>query len=205
MIICGFPGTGKSTMAKFSQWVDLESTPFKKNWLLYAEVAKHMSDNGYTVMVSTHEEMLNALEQIETNYVVVIPPITDKATYLHRYDMRGNTYDFIRLLDENWEKWITAIVEKPTVLKTIVVLPKDGCIKAFAEYCRFTDDNGNSKRTEWHGDLVTCIDKRTENDDTIQCHDLTDLQNMMEQLDQDGYEYKIDNCMITVIGGIRHD
>ena len=84
-------------------------------------------------MVSTHEGMLNALEQIEANYVVVIPPITDKATYLHRYDMRGNTYDFIRLLDENWEKWINAIVEKPTVLKTIVVLPKDGCIKAFAD------------------------------------------------------------------------
>lgn len=62
MIICGFPGVGKSTMAKFSQWVDLESTPFKKNWLLYAEVAKHMSDNGYTVMVSTHKEMLDALE-----------------------------------------------------------------------------------------------------------------------------------------------
>jgi KaiC/GvpD/RAD55 family RecA-like ATPase len=133
MIICGFPGTGKTMMAMQSTWVDLESTPFKKNWLLYAEVAKHMSDNGYTVMVSTHEEMLNALEQIEVRYVVVIPPITDKATYLHRYDMRGNTYDFIRLLDENWEKWITTIVKKPTVLKTIVVLPKDGCIKAFAD------------------------------------------------------------------------
>lgn len=133
MIICGFPGTGKSTMAKFSQWVDLESTPFKKNWILYAEVAKHMSDNGYTVMVSTHEEMLNALEQIEVRYVVVIPPITDKATYLNRYSMRGNTYDFIRLLDENWEKWINEIVAKPTVLKTIVVLPKDGCINAFAD------------------------------------------------------------------------
>lgn len=133
MIICGFPGTGKSMMAKFSQWVDLESTPFKRNWLLYAEVAKHMSDNGYTVMVSTHEEMLNALEQIEASYTVVIPPITDKDTYIHRYDMRGNTYDFIRLLDENWQKWITSIIDKPTVLKTIVVLPKDGCIKAWAD------------------------------------------------------------------------
>ena len=133
MIICGFPGTGKSMMAKFSRWVDLESTPFKKNWLLYAEVAKHMSDNGYNVMISTHKEVLDALEQIEASYTVVIPPITDKATYLHRYDMRGNTYDVIRLLDENGEKWINAIVEKPTVLKTVVVLPKDGCIKAFAD------------------------------------------------------------------------
>lgn len=133
MIVCGFPGTGKSTMAKFSRWVDLESTPFKKNWLLYAEVAKHMSDNGYNVMISTHKEVLDALEQIEASYTVVIPPITDKNTYLLRYDMRGNSYEFIRLLDENWERWIHAILEKPTVLKTIVVLPKDGCIKAWAE------------------------------------------------------------------------
>ena len=54
MIICGFPGVGKSTLAKFSNWVDLESTPFEKDWVRYAKVAKHMSDNGYNVMVSTH-------------------------------------------------------------------------------------------------------------------------------------------------------
>lgn len=133
MIICGFPGTGKSMMAKFSRWVDLESTPFKKNWMLYAEVAKHMSDNGYTVMISTHKEVLDTLEQIEAKYTVVIPPITDKNTYLMRYEMRGNSYEFIRLLDENWERWLYAILEKPTVLKTIVILPKDGCIKAWAD------------------------------------------------------------------------
>ena len=138
MIICGFPGTGKSMMAKFSRWVDLESTPFsyRGQWLLYAEVAKHMSDNGYTVMVSTHAEMLEALERIEARYTVVIPPITDKDTYLRRYDLRGNTDDFIQHLAENWQKWITAIVENPTVLKTVVVLPKDGCIKAWAEAIR---------------------------------------------------------------------
>lgn len=133
MIICGFPGTGKSTMAKFSRWVDLESTPFKKNWLLYAEVAKHMSDNGYTVMISTHKEVLDALEQIEARYTVVIPPTTDKSTYLMRYAMRGNTDEFIGLLDKNWDGWLYAILEKPTVLKTLVVLPKDGCIQAWAE------------------------------------------------------------------------
>jgi len=71
MIICGFPGTGKTTFARLTgKAVDLESTPFKKNWLLYAEVAKHMSDQGYTVMVSTHKEMFDALEQIEVGYTV---------------------------------------------------------------------------------------------------------------------------------------
>ena len=99
-----------------------------------------MSDNGYTVMVSTHEGLLDALEQIEARYTVVIPPITDKEVYLQRYDMRGNTYDFIRLLDANWQRWISAIIEKPTVLKTVVVLPKDGCIKAWADNMRGEKD-----------------------------------------------------------------
>jgi putative lipase involved disintegration of autophagic bodies len=84
-------------------------------------------------MVSTHRELLAMFEQMEVSYMVIIPPITDKEIYLHRYDMRGNSYDFIRQLDTNWQQWISGIIEKPTVLKTVVVLPKDGCIKAFAD------------------------------------------------------------------------
>lgn len=135
MIICGFPGTGKSMMAKFSRWVDLESTPFSRRgqWLLYAEVAKHMSDNGYTVMVSTHKEMLDALEQIETPYTVVIPHPTDFETYRIRYERRGNTIDFISKLTDKWTEWISNIIDAPSVLKTVVMLPKDGCIQAWAK------------------------------------------------------------------------
>ena len=133
MIISGFPGTGKSTMAKFSRWIDLESTPFERDWARYAKVARHMSDNGYTVMVSTHEELLAEFEKMKVSYTVIIPPTTDKDTYLHRYHMRGNSCDFIKLIDDNWYRWLTRIVEKPTMLKTIVILPKDGCIAAYAK------------------------------------------------------------------------
>lgn len=135
MIICGFPGTGKSTMARFSRWVDLESTPFSRRgqWLLYAEVAKHMSDNGYTVMVSTHKEMLDALEQIEARYTVVIPHRTDYETYVERYNSRGNTFKFISKITSKWDEWISNIIGTPSVLKTVVMLPKDGCIQAWAK------------------------------------------------------------------------
>ena len=69
MIICGFPGVGKSTLAKFSNWVDLESTPFEKDWVRYAKVAKHMSNNGYNVMVSTHPQLLEQFEaDVLTDY-----------------------------------------------------------------------------------------------------------------------------------------
>lgn len=136
MIICGFPGTGKSTMAKFSRWVDLESTPFEKDWERYAKVAKHMSNNGYTVMVSTHWELLAMFEKMEVPYIVIIPPAADKGIYMRRYAMRGNNCDFIKQLDTNWYRWLSEIIDKPTVLKTVIVLPKDGCIQAWAEQMR---------------------------------------------------------------------
>lgn len=120
-------------MAKSSNWVDLESTPFEENWLLYANVAKHMSNNGYNVMVSTHEEMLTALDQLKVNHTVVIPPLADKATYRKRYIQRGNTQDFIDNVMNNWDTWLRRICCWPSVLKTIIILPSDGCLQAFAE------------------------------------------------------------------------
>ena len=33
-----------------------------------------------------------------------------------------------------------------------------------AEYCKFTDDNGHSNRTEWQGDMLVCLDKKTRED-----------------------------------------
>lgn len=138
MIVCGFPGTGKSTMARFSNWIDLDSTPFsrKNEWILYAEVAKYMSDNGYDVMVSTHEELLKALEQIEVQYIVVIPPPSDKDTYIRRYEQRGNSCEYILKIKENWNRWITNILYHSSLLKTVVMLPNDGCIQAWANKIR---------------------------------------------------------------------
>ena len=133
MIICGFPGVGKTTMAKFSNWIDLESTPFEKNWQLYANVAKHMSNSGYTVMVSTHEDMLNALEQIEASYTVVIPHPLDKSTYMGRYIRRGDDQHFIDNIMDHWDVWIRNILKEPSVLKRVIVLPTDGCLQAIAE------------------------------------------------------------------------
>ena len=113
MIISGFPGTGKSTVMNiFKGVVDLESTPFKKNWKIYADVAEHMHKQGYTVMVSSHKEMRDELLSREAAFVVVIPKKEDKALYIERYRERGSTEEFIKLLDENFEAWIDEILEE---------------------------------------------------------------------------------------------
>lgn len=131
MIICGFPGVGKSMMAKFSHAVDLESTPFEKDWMRYAKVAKHMQDSGYVVMVSTHKELLDCFEQMEVPYTVVVPHIDDLKTYVRRYEARGNNAKFVQKVVENWNEWLHQIHSKLSVLRTVVILPEDGCLKAW--------------------------------------------------------------------------
>jgi hypothetical protein len=134
MIICGcFPGVGKSILAKFSNWVDLESTPFEKDWARYAKVAKYMSDNGYNVMVSTHPQLLEQFEQMEVRYTVVVPPFNDISVYKDRYIKRGDDINFITLIGMNWDQWIGDIITKSSVNKTVVILPKDGCLQAYIE------------------------------------------------------------------------
>ena len=112
MIISGFPGTGKSTVMNiFKGVVDLESTPFKKNWQIYADVAEHMHKQGYTVMVSSHKEMRDELLSRGVDFISVIPKKENKDLYIERYRERGNTEEFIKLLDENFNYWIDEILE----------------------------------------------------------------------------------------------
>lgn len=106
-IICGFAGIGKSTAAKkLPGVVDLESTPFNRNWDLYADVAIHMSTNGYTVLLSMHKELRDTLSRKGASFEVAIPPLQSKDQYIARYIERGNDEEFVKLLASNWEKWL---------------------------------------------------------------------------------------------------
>lgn len=74
MIICGFPGIGKTTLTmKYPHFVDLESSSFKidnnrfDNWVtVYAQVAMHLSST-HTVLTSCHKEVRDALHSAITS------------------------------------------------------------------------------------------------------------------------------------------
>lgn len=103
-IICGFAGIGKSTLARnCSGVVDLESTPFEKDWARYAMVARHMAENGYTVLLSCHKEIR---EELYNGYYLAIPRNLDKADYIKRYRDRGNNEEFIKKIEENWDSYL---------------------------------------------------------------------------------------------------
>ena len=109
MIFCGYAGVGKSTAAKkLLGVVDLESTPFQRDWETYARVAKHMSDQGYVVLVSCHNELREELRRIGAEYRVVYPEKNQKEIYRQRYIERGNTQEFIDTQMEHWDEWVGA-------------------------------------------------------------------------------------------------
>lgn len=112
MIICGYAGIGKSFLSRnFPMVMDLESTPFEKDWERYAKCAVHYHKQGYLVLVSCHKEIREKLIDHETGVpyggrITVVPNIGDKELYCKRYIERGNTAEFIKTQMDNWEKWL---------------------------------------------------------------------------------------------------
>ena len=68
LIICGYPGIGKSSIAGWNNCIDLESSYFSfrngapqkfNEWVpQYCRVAMDLAKQGYTVLTSTHEQVI---------------------------------------------------------------------------------------------------------------------------------------------------
>ena len=107
MIICGYAGVGKSYLSEhFPNVMDLESTPFEKDWERYAKCAMHYSKQGRLVLVSCHKELRDILANCDGKFITVVPDVSDKEWYKEKFAQRGNTQEFIDVQMNNWEKWL---------------------------------------------------------------------------------------------------
>ena len=77
--------------------------------------------------------MLEQFEQMEIEYTVVIPPFSDESNYIKRYIKRNNDNNFIKNIENNWMNWLKDIVFCSSVNRTVIILPKDGCLQAYIE------------------------------------------------------------------------
>ena len=107
MIICGYAGIGKSYLAhNYPNIIDLESTPFEKDWDRYFKCAKHYSDQGFLVLLSCHKEIRErVLSMPYGERITIFPCIGDKDLFETRYEERGNTQEFINIQMEHWDEW----------------------------------------------------------------------------------------------------
>lgn len=125
LIICGFPGVGKTVAERKSrEVVDCESTAFhysfepgkpdKENpdWVSkYVDHIENLASQGdyQYVLVSSHLEVRNEMDMRGIPYVCVVPYQRLLNEYLARYVKRGNSATFIKTVYDNWGKWLAEI------------------------------------------------------------------------------------------------
>lgn len=103
LIVIGYQGIGKSSCAGIDGCVDLESGNFyigdqrNPEWYIpYCQIAMHLADQGYTVFVSSH---LNVVQTLKT--MPRMPNVGGIVIFCPRHDMK---YGWIQRLRNRYEK-----------------------------------------------------------------------------------------------------
>ena len=114
-LISAFPGTGKTffnnkdnSFLPVNYSVDSDSSTFDKSDFPrnYIEHIKNNIGKFVFVFISSHEEVREALTDNCLYFTLVYPDISLKDEYVRRYKERGSSEFFIKLLEDNWNKWI---------------------------------------------------------------------------------------------------
>lgn len=126
MVICGFPGVGKTSVANnrvnildaessaFSWIWDTESLEpgrrrnpkFPENYIRYIRENMEKYD---VILVSSHQNVRYAMKKEGIPYIIVAPHAELKNEYLIRYLQRGSEFEFIELLNEEWGEFLKDI------------------------------------------------------------------------------------------------
>lgn len=116
MIIIGYQGIGKSTLAGKNNCIDLESGNFwfhdvetyqkvrHNDWYIpYCNIANHLSEQGYIVFTSSHEVVRNELKKSKEDVFIIYPSIELKDEWIKkledRYNQTGLDKDYKALMN----------------------------------------------------------------------------------------------------------
>ena len=111
-LISAFPGVGKSHLYKNKGnkiILDSDSSKFdKKNFP--KNYIKHIKNNmgkADIILISSHDVVRDALVTNNLYFTLVYPDKSIKDEYIQRYRDRGNKDNFVKLLEDNWDSWIS--------------------------------------------------------------------------------------------------
>ena len=98
MIIIGYQGIGKSSISKpENRCIDLESSNFfvdgKRDefwYIIYCNIAEHLSQQGYTVFTSSHQVVRDCLRKSDKRKVIAYPSLGLKDEWIERLQDRYN-------------------------------------------------------------------------------------------------------------------
>lgn len=126
IVIAGFPGVGKtylfneigcgdmegmildSDSSSFS-WIQNENGDKVRNPEFPKNYIQHIKDNlskAKIILISTHKEVLQEMNDSGIKYIIVSPDLELKEEMIGRYFLRGSGVAFCELLRDNFETWI---------------------------------------------------------------------------------------------------
>jgi len=114
-VISAFPATGKTTFAKEMteqglKVVDLDSSLYK-DFDVYLEDIKKLTESHDFVLISTHEQIRERLRESEVKYAIVYPRNTrmNKEEYIKRITERDGNGKLAKIIEKNWEVFIDSL------------------------------------------------------------------------------------------------
>ena len=111
LVVSAFPGCGKSHLFRnkgVMKILDSDSSTFDKSQFPenYINHIKSNIGDADIILVSSHKEVRDALQNQGINFTLVYPKKDIKDEYIQRYIDRGNDGKFVELLKQNWENWV---------------------------------------------------------------------------------------------------
>lgn len=103
---------------------DSDSSKFDKN-AFPGNYIKHIQNvlntcNDVVILVSSHDNVREALRDAGIEYHLCYPQIELKADYIERYKERGSPEAFVNMMEEKWVDFIGSCEADPTPLKCIL-------------------------------------------------------------------------------------
>ena len=135
MIIIGYPGIGKSTLAgRYKEYIDLESSNWNNPdntkpdmwWWSYGKVAEDLSKQGYRVFVSCHKEVQEYFSKSNEYVIVLYPALELKEQWLDRVKKRFENEPSIKNakalanVDEHYDIHIKSLMNSPFKNKLVL-------------------------------------------------------------------------------------
>lgn len=110
MVLLGYPGIGKTTLAKKCPIIDLDSSRFfgKSNWVeKYCAFIKGFNEEGINVFASCHKKVREELKRMGIDYVVVIPSMALRDQWVGKLAKRYFTSEE----DADFRAWHRATID----------------------------------------------------------------------------------------------
>lgn len=124
MIIIGYQGIGKSTLAGTGKFIDLESSNFwvdgkrADDWYKpYCNIAEHLSSQGFIVFTSSHEVVRKQLRDSKETVVVAYPSVGLKDEWIDKLKKRYESTN----LEKDYKAYMNAVDRYEDNIKELMI------------------------------------------------------------------------------------